>query len=534
MARVTPRPLPIRTVMLKADCATCRACGHGLRTDYLSRRVVTTLDGVVELRVQVRRCHTRTCRHFGKPVRPLQEARIALPHHEFGFDVVALVGTLRYAHHRSSPEIHAALAARGVVVAPRTVTNLLDRYDELLGLRLAGEDRLRRIGADAQGHLVVGLDGLQPDVGHEVLWVVRECRHGEILRARTMLSARNQDLAALLREVQLAVGVPISGVVSDGQHSIRNAVAIALPGVPHQLCHFHYLREAGLPIFEADRHAKKLLKAQVRGIRPLERQLEGRTDPDAVAARGYCAAVRSALTDDGRPPLAASGLKLHSRLSAIATSLARAAKKGGLPPELTRLHTLVLRGLAATRRMWPPIRRAYRWVHRVAHVLAHPGHRRSLAMRRRLGGVLGALVRALPTVGPLRDGLRHFLKVTRSYWPGLFACYDNPEIPRTNNDLEHLFGTYRYHERRATGRKVASPSMVVRGSVRIVAATATRAHPVAGDDLAPANLPAWRHLRHGLEQRREARTLGRRFRKRPLAYLHKLERILAIKSGLPS
>src|SRR5262249_33593462 len=115
---------------------------------------------------------------------------------------------------------------------------------------------------------------------------------------------------------------------SDGQRSVRKAVAKALPGVPHQLCHFHYLREAARPIFEADRHAKKLLKKKVRGVRPLERRVEKRTDRAAVAGKGYCAAVRSALTADGGPPLSASGLKLHDRLTAVVVSLDRAAKKG--------------------------------------------------------------------------------------------------------------------------------------------------------------------------------------------------------------
>ena len=104
---------------------------------------------------------------------------------------------------------------------------------------------------------------------------------------------------------------------------------LALPGVPHQLCQFHYLREAALPIFEADRHAKKELKKRVRGVRPIERAVEDRDDAEAEAVRGYCAAVRSAITDDGRPPLAASGLKLADRLEAVVASLDRVAEKGG-------------------------------------------------------------------------------------------------------------------------------------------------------------------------------------------------------------
>src|SRR5207245_10107823 len=114
------------------------------------------------------------------------------------------------------------------------------------------------------------------------------------------------DLAALLREVHAALPVPVRGVISDGQVSIRNAVKAALPGVPHQLCQFHYLREAAQPIYEADRHAKKELKKQVRGVRPIERALEGRDDPDAVATRSYCPAGRSAVTDSGRQRLGAA------------------------------------------------------------------------------------------------------------------------------------------------------------------------------------------------------------------------------------
>jgi hypothetical protein len=146
-----------------------------------------------------------------------------------------------------------------------------------------------------------------------------------------LLSATEEDLAGLLREVHAVLPVPIRGVISDGQHSIRKAVHRALPQVPHQLCQFHYLREAAKPIYEADRHAKKELKKQVRGVRPIERALEERTDPQAEAIRGYCHAVRSALTDDGQPPLCASGLTLHARLQAIVASIEQVAERGGSP-----------------------------------------------------------------------------------------------------------------------------------------------------------------------------------------------------------
>ena len=253
-----------------------------------------------------------------------------MPHGEIGLDVIASVGAQRFGEHRSVPEIHQALKARQLALCERSVTNLLQRYEELVSLHLLDRPRVTE-RLLAQGRAVLAIDGLQPDVGQEVLWVIRECLSGEVLLARPLLSATETDLAALFREVLQLVPVPVVGVVSDGQRSLRKAVASALPGVPHQLCQFHYLREAGHFIFEADRHAKKELKKQVRGIRPIERQLEGRADAEAAATRAYCLAVRSALTDDGRAPLEAAGLRLVDRLTAIQASIDRVAEKGGSP-----------------------------------------------------------------------------------------------------------------------------------------------------------------------------------------------------------
>lgn len=330
MARRTPRPTPsIEKALypLRRDCPTCQG---SMWADYTNRRTVTTLEGVTRLTLQIRRCANPACARFHQPYRPEAEGSIALPQHEFGLDVIALVGSLRYQQHQTVSEIHRELVQRQVAIAPRTVTNLLDRYDELVALSLGDHQRLQEI-TRAQGRVILALDGLQPQVGHEVLWVLRDCLSGEVMLARSLLSATQEDLARLLQEVRQGLAVPIVAVLSDGQRSIRRAVARALPGIPHQLCHFHYLREAAHPIYEADRHAKKELKKQVRGIRPLERQVEGREDPESKVVQGYCAAVRSALTDDGLAPLAAAGLKLNVRLAAIAQSLERGAKGGCSP-----------------------------------------------------------------------------------------------------------------------------------------------------------------------------------------------------------
>src|SRR3954454_16636252 len=273
MARTRRRPRPTQGQTLNPVTTNCPECGHHLRAAYTEYRTITTLDGVTRLTLRIRCCPNPDCSCYHRPYRPEAESLLALPHHEFGLDVLALVGRLRHAEHRSVPEIHQGLTRRGVAVALRSVSNLLDRYDELRALATADRERLHAL-LRKQLRVVLAIDGLQPDVGHEVLWVLRDCLSGEILLARSLLSSTAKDLAGLITEVQTALPVPITGVVSDGQGPIRKAVTKALKGVPHQLCHFHYLREAAKPIYEADRHAKKELKKRVRGVRPIEREAE--------------------------------------------------------------------------------------------------------------------------------------------------------------------------------------------------------------------------------------------------------------------
>lgn len=194
-----------------------------------------------------------------------------------------------------------------------------------------------------------------------------------------------------------------------------------------------------------------------------------------------------------------------------------------MPKALGRLQTILRHGLDATASLWPDVRVAYGWVHRVAHVLNNDTQGTEAGVKRRLHGLLGAMGQHQTKAGRLAPAVGHFLKVSRSYWPGLFHCYSVPDLPRTNNDLEQFFGAYRYHERRTTGRKVASPAVVLRGAVRLVACAATRIHPFTSAELAPDPVSAWQELRQALETRRYQRTQRRRFRRDPATYLAQLE-----------
>ena len=192
---------------------------------------------------------------------------------------------------------------------------------------------------------------------------------------------------------------------------------------------------------------------------------------------------------------------------------------------------MVRRGLFATERLWAPLKTAQSWLVRAAEVLANEEQASAATVEKKYRDLLEEVLTA-KTDEAVIEWATTFYKVSRSYWRGLFHCYDMPELPRTNNELEQYFGAARHHERRATGHKRLTSGLVVRGSVRLVAAVATQVREWSGEALRPSNVGAWRQLRKQLEVRHEARRAAHRFRKDPDKYLAQLEAQL-LPEGLP-
>jgi len=193
---------------------------------------------------------------------------------------------------------------------------------------------------------------------------------------------------------------------------------------------------------------------------------------------------------------------------------------------LRRIATLIRRGPASTQPLWPDVRGAHRWLRAAACILANRAGLDALGVQARYERLLAAWAERRGEAGTLAEAVDHFMKVTANYRPGLFHCYRVDGLPRTNNGLEQLFGAHRHHERRATGRKTASPALVLRGAVRLVAGVVARARLVSSRELAAADRQRWLELRASLECRRRARVMRRRFRHDPDAFLAQLERRL--------
>jgi len=183
--------------------------------------------------------------------------------------------------------------------------------------------------------------------------------------------------------------------------------------------------------------------------------------------------------------------------------------------------------------LWPAVRLGFDLVHRAASILKNAQAQAGAVVAQSYQALIQDAAGRAADTGKLKPAIEHFLKVSESYRPGLFHCYDVAGLPRTNNALEQLFGSTRHHERRCTGRKVASPSLVLRGSVRVVAGLGTRDRTYLGEELAPKEIENWRAVRARLETRRQTRVLRRRFRHNPTGYLQALEDVL-LKPALPT
>lgn len=192
---------------------------------------------------------------------------------------------------------------------------------------------------------------------------------------------------------------------------------------------------------------------------------------------------------------------------------------------------MISRGLEKTEDLWPAVREGFDLLKQMADVLRNEELLSGEQVRERFQEVVQRMKETAEDARQageqkLAEALEHFVKVSASYEPGLFHCYDVADLEATNNDLEQVFGSLRHHERRVSGRKQGSPNLVLRGAVRLVAMLATNLEEISPEELAPRDLKQWRQNREDLRRRRRSRARQTRFRRDPDAFLRELEDLL--------
>src|SRR3954454_11786224 len=324
-------------VRYRPEVTHCPHCGAALQYSHsVWAKPIQFLTGPQHVTNLGFRCSNAGCA-FGRTVyRSARAEARQVKGSGYGLDVVVRIGYLRFTEHRTREEIWRALHGQPPVqLSERHVQNLLEIYLALL--RASEADPRERLAATVEEHggIILALDGLQPEQGNEQLWVVREVLSGAVLGAANLQQASAPVLARLLRPLR-AAGLPVLGVVSDAQESIRLAVAEVFPGVPHQLCQYHALREAAEPLWEADRHLLVQAKKELRGLREVEERTRrpeqpAPTDPASAVVLDTVLALRQFVRERGQLPFAFSRLRTMEAFGGLGATLDRCLLKKGMP-----------------------------------------------------------------------------------------------------------------------------------------------------------------------------------------------------------
>jgi hypothetical protein len=199
------------------------------------------------------------------------------------------------------------------------------------------------------------------------------------------------------------------------------------------------------------------------------------------------------------------------------------------------MHVILDNALTATAAYWPSLILFFTWLGQATAILNNPRQPPAAFVRAQYQALLASFAAALltPAGETLREWGYHFLKITQRYWTGLFPCYEVAGLPRTDNDVEHLFGKLPHQERRTTGRKVATPSLIIRDSVRVLSAVLSWLQPLTPRQLGQVDWVQWQEERRQLGKLRQTRVLQLRFRQQPEPYLAALEARLVKLSLLP-
>jgi hypothetical protein len=342
----------------------CPVCGRMMHIcDHRYRRF-HTLDGPVQLICKLNHCPDPACPGHAKTMSPEFEITLALPQVAIGWDVFCWIGHRRCSRHMAISLIQSELLDdHGIKLSEDAIDQYIRRYQVMLAARQQDAELLRRL-YESVTEIILCIDGLQPEKGHETLYVVRELTRKRVWFAEALISATEDEVLRLIQKAKewaQSLGTPVGLWVSDKQDAFVKGIAAEFPDVPHRYCDNHFLRDLAKPVLEADSHAKVQMRAKVRGLRKIEQAVLQRqkaetkdeltsdapeatgtatanlspavVDPVGSVVLDYCAAVRGILNDDQGGPLHPPGLRMAEALHEVEESIQRNlnVEKGGSP-----------------------------------------------------------------------------------------------------------------------------------------------------------------------------------------------------------
>jgi hypothetical protein len=504
-----PEDTRFTRVVLEVEDNVCAVCGAALHICDHRRHRIFTLQGPVEVVCKLAHCSDRQCAAHAKTRSPYAETTLTLPWWLIGWDVFCWIGHRRFARHWSVPQIRGELAdTYQIPLSADAVEDALRRYQTMLAARQQDP----QVVAAAYRHvaaLVLSIDGLQPEKGHETLYVVRELNAKRIWFAEALLSSSADEVRRLLSQARAwatQLGLPVHLWLSDKQDAFVTGIAAEFPGVPHRYCVNHFLRDLAKPMLEADSHAKVKMRRTVRGLRTIEREVLQQRRPIAAVAPAattlgtqplanqlvqdvpaapaapadagevvldYCSAVRGILNDDQGGPFQPPGLRMAEALGDVRASLQRnldTHRGGRAHTQLQRLAACIDRGVAAVQAEHQVVHQYLQELQRVAATLtsANGSATTRQAQFTRLQEEFAGL--ALPFY-------QHMAGVMASFAAGLFVGGDTLPFLQDNLELERWFRKPKGHERRIHGHRHAGVRIVQEGPTLLLALDAHGTHP---------------------------------------------------------
>jgi len=357
MARRSPQGAVVGKVVLESEDPFCDECGRRMHVRNHRRRCIYSLDGPRLLECKLMQCPDAACPNHCRTIGPEQEVTLALPRWLIGWDVFCWLGHRRFARHWSVPQLRAELKdSYKIELSEDAIEDYLQRYQCMVAARQQDFALLQKEYAKTRA-VVLSIDGLQPEKGHETLYVVRELGRERVWFAQPLLSSATEEIRPLIvqaKEWAERLGCRVRLWMSDKQDAFVKTIADVCPGVPHRYCGNHFLRDVAKPVLELDSHAKVQMRGKIRGLRGIEREVlkeRGATQASpnnprqrakmvaATAPHGldvvldYCATVRGIINSSQGGPLRPPGLRMSEGLAEVRKSLERnlRLKKGGAP-----------------------------------------------------------------------------------------------------------------------------------------------------------------------------------------------------------
>jgi len=479
----TPKKLyPEKRIIFHPEISTCLQCGSAIKLhNYLTwDKTVQTMTKTLSIASRPGYCSKEKCSGHKGQLLSAEGQQVAPAGSTYGYDVIVRIGWLRQEGRATCTEIHDILSSQ-IQISKSQIRYLYQQaYLPLLACNVRQHwDTLAKV-AQQQGGLCISLDGLVPEGGEPQLWFMRELSVGLTLRSGWLSTVDQTTFEAFLAPLQ-TLDWPVLAVMSDKQRGLVPAVATILPEAKHQFCQPHYFRNLAEPIAESDSAFKVALRKDVRtavgdlirvekpghepqnGLLTITGMLPDDPQPAAETSSPAVETVETSLSEEvvvqivrhtrylltltGRPPLRLAGIEIYRRLKnvvALITDLLAHRHE----PRLARLSAGIQTALSQHRDQYQELSQAALWLQDIINMLESPAEQPLTGehIAQNLRSFLDDLLNQSSLSPQLNTFCLHLDKVSRSYWSGLFHCYDLAILPRTNNDLESHF--------RDTGRRL--------------------------------------------------------------------------------